>query len=139
MTGHLNSLFISRIFKFNLKIHHNTKIFLHPKRINFHTTSSGALHLKWCVQLVLPVAPRVKQPTHVNTKNINCNTEGRVFCALTGTQTHKHMHTQYTGLWNSPGFNWQPEEASGVDRTCRCGFCYVHVRWEGWWLEHSVM
>ena len=89
------------------------------------------LHHKWCVHSVLPVATRVKQPTHVNTQNINCNSEEGVFCALIWTQTHIPIHTQYTGLWNSPGFNWQPEVMSGVDRTCRCGFCYVHVRLVG--------
>ena len=73
------------------------------------------LRHKGCVHSVLPVAPRVKQPTHLNTQNINCNTEERVFCALIGKQTHINMHTQYTWLWNSPGFNWQPEAASGVD------------------------
>ena len=97
------------------------------------------LHHKWCVNSVLPVAPRVKQPTQLNTQNINFKSEKSVFCALIWTQTHIHMHTQYTGLWNSSGFNWQPEVASGVDRTCRCGFCYVHVMWVGGWGEHSVM
>jgi len=35
----------------------------------------------------------------------------------------QHTHTHYTGLWSSPGFNWQPEAANGVDLTCCCGFC----------------
>jgi hypothetical protein len=119
---HLNSLFIRWIFKYNLKIHHNSQIFLHPKRINYKETVAHLQH-KWCVHSILPVAPRVKQPVHFNTQNISYSTEKGFFCVLIVTFTHKHMHTQYTGLWNSTGFIWQPEEASGVDLTCCCGFC----------------
>jgi hypothetical protein len=42
-------------------------------------------------------------------------------------------NTDYIGMWNSTGFFWQPEEASGVNLTCCSCFCLFHVRsaW-GW-------
>ena len=52
------------------------------------------LHHKWCVHSFLPVAPRVKQPTHVNTQNINCKSEKNVFlCFDKNTNTHTYAHT----------------------------------------------
>jgi hypothetical protein len=41
---------------------------------------------------------------------------------------HQIITVEHTGLWNSPGFHWQPEVASGVHRTSWSCFSLVHVR-----------
>ena len=130
MTEHLNSLFVRLIFKFNLKIHHNTKIFLHPTQLIFIQQTVAQLHHKWCVHSVLPVATRVKQPTHVNTQNINCNTEESVFCALTGTQTHTHAHTVHLAV-ELTRFQLTAGGGERSGPNMSMWFCYVHVRWVG--------
>jgi hypothetical protein len=35
----------------------------------YYTKTMAQLHHKWCVHSILPLAPRMKQPTHVNTQN----------------------------------------------------------------------
>ena len=82
------------------------------------------LHPKWYAHSILPLAPRAKQPPlHIHT----CN-QYRIQQRKHLIGCHSNKNTRYTGLWNSTGFIWQPEEVSGVDRTCSCGFCLVHVR-----------
>ena len=81
------------------------------------------LHRKWCVHSILPVATRVKQRIHVNTQNIKTLQKA----LFVPSQEHKHIHTQYTGLWNSLGFNWQAEWTEHV----AVAFVIVHVKWLG--------
>ena len=86
---------------------------------------------------VLPVATGVKQPTHVYTQNINSNTKECGFCVLIGKQTHINMHTQYTWLWNSPGFNRsQRWRAEWTEHVAVASVMFMLGGWEG---EHSVM
>jgi len=57
------------------------------------------LHHKWCVHSILPVAPRVKQPIHVNTQNINYTTENKkLLCCPDRNINTKHVHT-HTVQW----------------------------------------
>ena len=104
---------------------------MHPTRITLYTQTVVQLQHKLCVHSVLPLARRVKQPTYINTQCINCNTAEGFLWPDRNTNTQKPTRTQYTELWNSPGFHLQPEVASGVDRTYLCGFCFVHVRLVG--------
>ena len=77
------------------------------------------LHPKWCAHSILPLAPRAKQPAlHIHT----CH-QYRLQRRKQPIGWHSKKNTQYVGLWNSTGFVWQPEEASGLDLTCCCGFC----------------
>ena len=80
------------------------------------------LHHKWCVHSVLPLAPRAKQPAlHIHACNRGYSKRKRLICR------YNNMHTQQTGLWSSPGFSWQPEEANGVDLTC-CFICSLSCK-----------
>jgi len=82
------------------------------------------LHPKWCAHSILPLAPRAKQPArHIHTCNQYTIQRRK---RLIGC--HSNKNTQYTGLWNSTGFIWQPEEASGVDQHVVVASVLVHVR-----------
>jgi hypothetical protein len=67
-----------------------------------NTLIGGASATKMVCALILPLAPRVKQPAlHIHT--YSCY--------------HRNTDTDHSGLRNSPGSHWQPEVASGVNRT----------------------
>ena len=80
-------------------------------------TVTHLLH-KWCVHLILPLTPKSEAALspHSYMQSIHTAKKHLIDC-------HNNSNTQCTGLWSSPGFIWQPEEASGVDLTCCCGFC----------------
>jgi len=63
-------------------IHDSKKPCVHRELI-FVQETVAQLQRKWCVHAILPVAPRVKQPIHGNTQNINYSTTEVAFPALT--------------------------------------------------------
>jgi hypothetical protein len=135
VTRHLNSLLIRWIFKFNLKSITTVKKTLHLTRIIIYETVAQ-LHHKRCVPSIFPVAPRVKQPTHVNTQNINRNT---VEVAFLFWREHKHIHT---GLRNkacvcvlirkglcSTKSSGNPRIMDCVQNVHRFGLFFISSRW----------